>query len=408
MSLELPGIFLAGLLTFVSPCILPLVPLYLSLLGGASISELEKGGQGSGRLRIQLLVTAVAFALGLGAVFVALGLAATAVGHALLTHRALLLQLGGLVVFLFGLKFLGVLRLPFLEREARPLLQRLRQGSTVLGAFLFGAAFALGWTPCVGPVLGSVLTFTASRASHALEGAAYLGAYAAGLSVPLIAAAAAAPSALRLVARLRPQLRRFELVTGVLLMAMGLLLLTDNLERLTPSLPSPAIAAHPAAPVSDQAMSAVLDSALPVAAHAAPTDGGEAAMCRGDAPGGCALPDSVADEDAAPEALPSGRAMVEFVSRACPVCQRMAPVVAAAEHDCAGRHVQVKRVDVSDPAGAALARRFGVRGVPTFVMLDEGREVARLVGEQPLAQLTQSLEVLTGERCDGFRTIPPR
>src|SRR4051794_39592816 len=110
MSLELPGIFVAGLLTFVSPCILPLVPLYLSLLGGASISELQTS---TARLRAKLLVTGLAFSLGLTFVFVVLGLAATALGHALLEHRTLFLQLGGLVVFLFGLKFLGVLKIPF-------------------------------------------------------------------------------------------------------------------------------------------------------------------------------------------------------------------------------------------------------------------------------------------------------
>ncbi|MGA9525887.1 MAG: thioredoxin family protein, partial [Myxococcaceae bacterium] len=104
--------------------------------------------------------------------------------------------------------------------------------------------------------------------------------------------------------------------------------------------------------------------------------------------------------------VPEGRVMLEFVSRTCTVCQRMAPVVAAAEHDCAGRGVSVSRVDVSEPNGAALARQFNVRGVPTFVFLDSRNEVARLVGEQPLAMLEQSLEVLTGQKCDAFRKLP--
>lgn len=401
MSFELPGIFFAGVLTFVSPCILPLVPLYLSLLGGASISELQQpGGGAGGRLRMKLMVTAVSFTLGLALIFVLLGLAATAAGHALVAHRELFLQIGGLVVFLFGLKFIGVLKLPFLEREARPLFQRVQQSSTILGAFLFGAAFALGWTPCVGPVLGSVLTFTASRASSPLQGAAYLGVYAAGLAVPLLITAALAAPALKLMTRLKPQMRKFELVTGSLLMVLGLLLLTDNLEGITPSLSAPsAIAQHDDGKVSDKALFAVLDSALPKAAYA---DDESAYACTGEHSGGCAVDEFALAGNAVATELPAGPTMVEFVSKSCPVCLRMAPVVAAAEHDCAGRGVNVKRVDVSEPSGAALAKQFGVRGVPTFVMLDEGREVARLVGEQPLASLTQSLEVLAGEKCDGF------
>src|SRR5690242_20049222 len=109
MSLELPGIFAAGLLTFLSPCILPLVPLYLALLGGTSVAELQAGSLRRGKL----ISTAVAFSLGLSVVFVGLGLAATTVGHALIAHRSLLMQLGGLVVFLFGLRFVGFLRIPF-------------------------------------------------------------------------------------------------------------------------------------------------------------------------------------------------------------------------------------------------------------------------------------------------------
>lgn len=405
MSFELSGIFAAGLLTFLSPCILPLVPLYLSLLAGVSVGELKAGQSARGRL----LKTAVAFTLGLSAVFVGLGLAATSLGHLLVAHRTLLLQLGGLVVFLFGLKFLGVLKVPFLEREARPWMNKVGVSGGVLGAFAFGAAFALGWTPCIGPVLGSVLTFTASSAHSAAEGAAYLGAYAAGLSVPLIAVALVAPWALRMLDRVKPHMRKVELAIGGLLLVMGLLLLTDNLERITPPLSGPL----PAAPAAQVARATDAPGTAAVIAEAAGHGGTEEAVaCENELGGGtgCGVPELAAATDpvapALPAAVPEGRALVEFVSKSCPVCQRMAPVVAAAEHDCAGRDVEVRRVDVSEPAGASLARKFGVRGVPTFVFLDKGNEVARLIGEQPLSQLTQSLEILTGARCDAFRELP--
>lgn len=405
MSLELPGIFAAGLLTFLSPCILPLVPLYLALLGGTSLAELQAGGR---LRRLKLVATAVSFALGLSVVFVGLGLAATSVGHALVSHRLLFLQLGGLVVFLFGLRFIGVLRVPFLEREARPWFEKLRTGGGVFGAFAFGAAFALGWTPCIGPVLGSVLTFTASTNASAGQGALYLGTYALGLSLPLIAAAAVAPSAIRVLGKLRAHTHRFEVAMGVVLMALGVLLITDNLERIAPSLSPAPIAAT--APESDKAVAAVIDSALPRAAHAAPEQP-SALACTGESgsggPANCGLPAVAAQPgDSAQATAPSGRVLVEFVSPSCPVCQRMAPVVAAAEHDCRGRDVHVQRVDVSEASGSALAHQFNVRGVPTFVFLDQQHEVARLVGEQPLSSITQSLEVLAGEKCDGFRALP--
>jgi cytochrome c-type biogenesis protein len=382
MPFDLPAILVAGLLTFLSPCILPLVPLYLSVLAGASAAELKAGRRGTGTL----VLTAVCFSLGLGVVFVGLGLAATSLGNALVQHRTLLMQLGGVLIFLFGLKFLGVLRVPFLERDARPWLGRLTPSGSLLGALAFGAAFALGWTPCVGPVLGSVLTFTATTAASPAQGALYLGTYALGLSLPLIGVAAAAPWALRSLERVRPHLRRIEVATGVLLLAMGLLLITDKLDQITADLSTKVAAAKPPPPA-------------PGAACALDDD---------DSSASCAGPASTAAATLElPASIPPGQAMVEFVSRSCPACQRMAPVVAAAEHDCEGRDVTVARVDVGEPSGSALARAWAIRGVPTFVFLDQGREIARLVGEQPPSALEHSLELLTGRRCEGPGALPP-
>jgi cytochrome c-type biogenesis protein len=229
MHLDLLGIFVAGLLTFASPCVLPLVPVYLSVLAGASVDDLKAGVRTARAVR-----AALAFALGLTLVFVGLGLAASSIGSALLAHRTLLLQVGGLLVLLFGLKALGVLRVPWLERDVRPMLSRHRGGASLVSAFVFGAAFALGWTPCIGPVLGSVLTYAASQSTSSLAGAGYLGAYAAGLSLPLLGVAALAPLALRWHRRLLPHLRKLEVATGVLLIGVGLLLNTDSLDLVIP------------------------------------------------------------------------------------------------------------------------------------------------------------------------------
>ncbi|MGC4116409.1 MAG: cytochrome c biogenesis protein CcdA [Myxococcales bacterium] len=367
------GIFAAGLLTFASPCILPLAPVYLGLLGGVALDG------SSGRSRVgRTLLAASAFALGLGLVFVLMGMAATALGATLVRHRSLLLQLGGLAVFLFGLKYLGVLNLPWLEQDVRPGLAR-ASGRTILGAFVMGAAFGLGWTPCIGPVLGSVLTFAATSTTDPLRGASLLAAYAAGLALPLVAAALVAPLALRLFERARRWMRPMQLATGGILAVVGLLLITDHMDLLAPAtvVPQP----EPTASIAAAGAEKQPSETCPTAAATGPA--------------ACSLPP--AEESVSPRATeamlaPAGAQMVEFVGRTCPVCLRMAPVVKAAERGCAGHSVTVRRIEVDGEGGRALARRYGVLGVPTFLFLDaSGEEVARLVGEQPLEQLEQSL-----------------
>lgn len=385
-SFNLPSLFGAGLLTFVSPCVLPLVPIYLAVLGGASVSELREG-RGRGRL----LGSAVAFSLGLALVFVALGMAATAAGHALVEHRLLLMQLGGIAMLLMGLKFLGLVQVPLLDVEKRPLLEKVGQGGGVLGAFFLGAAFALGWTPCIGPVLGSVLTYTATSTSSLLQGATYLAAYAAGLVVPLVAVAVAAPLGLRLLDKAKRRLEWFEKATGALMVATGLLLVTDHLGSLG-RIEVTATTTAQAAPKIE-----------PVAPCDAP--GSTATSCGVPGEGGAPATGEEAGAGAA-ELVVNAPTMVEFMSPSCTICQRMAPVVAAAGSTCAGQGVTPQSVDVSRPESAGLLNRYSIRGIPTFLFLDaQGREVARLVGEQPLALLDQSLAVLSGHRCEGFREI---
>ncbi|MGI5862469.1 MAG: cytochrome c biogenesis protein CcdA [Myxococcales bacterium] len=387
MNFDLLGIFAAGLLTFASPCILPLVPIYLALLAGASAGELAQGRR-AGRA----VVSAVGFAVGLSFVFVGLGMAATGMGRLLVAHRALLLQLGGLAVFLFGLKYLGVLHIPWLEREVRPWMGRKASGG-LLGGAVFGATFGLGWTPCIGPVLGSVLTFTATTATRPEIGALYLGAYALGLSLPLLTVAAVAPLALGWIKRLQRHLQKMQMATGAVLAIVGLLLLTDSLGALDPT--NIAAARGPRA----------------VPALAGGTASAEGAACGAPtaAFAACGPPsDAVEAESAgAAQAFAGGPAMIAFVSGSCPICLRMAPIVAAAERGCAGHKVAVERIRVDAPGGRELARRYGVLGLPTFVFVDEfGNEVSRLVGEQSLAALEQTLSVLAGEDCEGFCAFP--
>ena len=378
MNFTFPALFFAGALTFLSPCVLPLVPIYLAMLAGASAVALRDGSRGKG-----LVASTIAFSLGLAALFVMLGLAASAVGRTLSGHRALVFQLAGLAIFLAGLKLLGFLRVPLLDREARPWLASVRRGGGLAWPFLFGAAFALGWSPCVGPVLGSVLAF-AGTAGSPTKAALYLGTYALGLTLPLVAVSLVAPIALRLLDRAKRHLRVFELASGTLLAAMGLLLITGH-ESLVMS-PRAALAAPGAV------ASSITPAPVPATCNA------------GFSPAPQALEASSA---VAAEGMPT---MLEFVAAGCPICQRMHSVVAAAEHDCSQHGIRVRQVDVSTTEGRAAAAKNSVFGVPTFLFLDgAGKEVARLVGEQPLLVLIQSLEVLAGEKCDGFSpmTVPP-
>jgi cytochrome c-type biogenesis protein len=399
-QLSLFTIFGAGLLTFASPCVLPLIPIYLSVLTGAEVEELRRGSRTFGALTASL-----AFGAGLMLVFVLLGLVASTAGKALFVHRTLLLQVGGLVVFLFGLRFLGYLKVPWLEVDARPLMNRLGRGGGVLGSFVFGASFALGWTPCVSPILGSVLMVAAGERGNPLAGAIDLAVYAAGIVLPLLAMAALAPLALHWHRRILPHVRKLEVVTGVLLAAFGLLLITDQLGVIAPSaVASPGLARAAAQPTGSDD----LPAPGPEVAFAGPAGGGP--TCQGSGEHGCALPDTPAATPGAAASLGAGGSprLVEFVSRSCPVCQRMEPVLRVAENDCTGHGVKFVRVDVGDPSGRRAADEHQVRGVPTFLLLDaEGAEVARLVGEVPINVLRQSLEVVAGEKCDAFRPFAP-
>lgn len=392
MTFDLPGTFAAGLLTFLSPCVLPLVPIYLGLLAGTSAREVREGGR-PGRL----VATAAAFALGIAAVFVPLGLVATTAGRALAAHRTLLLQVAGGAVVLLGLRQLGALRLPFLDGERRPLLARLKGGGTLAGAFAFGGAFALGWTPCVGPVLGAVLGYAAGASASPLRGALLLGAYAAGLGLPLVAAAAAAPRVLPFLDRVKPHLRKIEMATGAVLVAAGLLLATDRLSLLVPSAGGPAPEAMASAPAVDASADGSCDG---------PPDGAAGAAC---APPRASAEPALELEAILASASREGPVVVEIVSEGCPACARMEPVVAEVRRRCAAGGLRLERRDAGTPEGAALVRRHAVRGVPTFLLLDEsGAEVSRLVGEQPIATLERAMLELTSGRCAAGDAERPR
>ena len=209
----------AGVLSFLSPCVLPIVPPYLAYMGGISMGDMRDNA--SARRRV--IIPALFFVMGLSTVFLLLGFTASIFGAFFLQNQVLFSRISGVVVIIFGLHFLGVFRIPLLDREAR--LDAGDRGGTAFGAYVLGLAFAFGWTPCIGPQLGAILSLAAQEGS-VQRGTMLLAVYALGLGLPFLLAALFVERSLGLMQRLKPHMRAIERVMGILLLVVGLALVT--------------------------------------------------------------------------------------------------------------------------------------------------------------------------------------
>lgn len=222
------GAVLAGLLSFLSPCILPIVPFYLSYLAGVGMNQISATPDITPGVRRRAVVSAILFAMGVITVFMGLGASATAFGQFVRDYFDVLRWLAAALIIAMGLHFLGVIRIGILYRQLRS-----DAGSTgnmgYLGAFVIGLAFAFGWTPCVGPVLAAIL-FTAAGQESAMQGATLLFFYGAGMTAPFVLAALFIGPFMRFVARFRQYLGLIEKAMGVLLIVFGLLIATQSIN----------------------------------------------------------------------------------------------------------------------------------------------------------------------------------
>ncbi len=209
----------AGILSFLSPCVLPIVPPYLAYMGGISMGEMT----GTGTARRRVIVPALFFVMGLSTVFLILGFTASAFGAFVLQNQDLLAKASGVVVIVFGLHFLGVFRIPILDREAR--LDAGDKGGSAFGAYVLGLAFAFGWTPCIGPQLGAILSLAAQEGSTE-RGTLLLGIYALGLGLPFFLAAIFVERSMVLMTKLKRHMKLIERCMGVLLLVVGLALVS--------------------------------------------------------------------------------------------------------------------------------------------------------------------------------------
>lgn len=227
-SVSLALAFAAGLASFLSPCVLPVVPGYVSFVTGVSLDDFN--GEDTCAVRRQAAIHSALFILGFSLLFILLGASATALGTVVRRSLPLIQQLGGAVIVLFGLYLLGLIRVPFLTRERR--VQLAAKPAGMAGSVIAGVAFGAGWTPCVGPVLATILLY-AGMSATVLQGAALLAAYAIGLGIPFFVAAVAFNWFLSRTRFLRPWLRPIERAAGVVMVIAGGLLFTGRFAILS-------------------------------------------------------------------------------------------------------------------------------------------------------------------------------
>jgi len=224
------GAFIAGLLSFLSPCVLPLVPAYLSYISGVSVDSLKQAERGDG-VRRTAIIQSLWFILGFTLVFVLLGASATWLGQWMLTHMGILGKIAGIIIVIFGIHYTGIIRIPFLMMDAH-----LDTGSinarTGSGALMLGAAFAFGWTPCIGPILGAILAMAGAQ-QHVTEGIFLLLAYSAGLAIPFLLAALTTQAFLNWSTKFKAHLQWVERISGVLLIIVGLMIFLGSFAMLS-------------------------------------------------------------------------------------------------------------------------------------------------------------------------------
>lgn len=230
--------FAAGFLSFISPCVLPLIPGYISFISGLTLEEMQ-GTANAQASRRHVLLASFAFVLGFTVVFVAAGASASALGKFIYAQSPILEKIAGTILVILGLHMMGVFRIRLLENDRR--IQTQRKPAGPIGAFIVGTAFAFAWTPCIGPILGGILAMAASRDSVG-EGMQMLAVYSLGLGVPFLLTSLAIDRFFAAAARIRRHYRTIEIISGVLLIGVGLLIFFDQFTLiariLTPYLPT--------------------------------------------------------------------------------------------------------------------------------------------------------------------------
>jgi len=218
--------FFAGVLSFLSPCVLPIVPPYIAYMSGMSMSHLSSGKSKTS----DTLLPALMFVVGLSTVFLILGLVASTFGNFLLSNQQIMGQISGIIVIIVSLHFLRIFRVPFLEQDIR--FEVKNNVGNALGAYVLGLAFAFGWTPCIGPQLGAILALAANEGS-VLKGTSLLAIYAVGLGVPFLISALFVSQSVTIIRKLQKHMLLVERLMGLLLLVVGILLFTGGFSKIS-------------------------------------------------------------------------------------------------------------------------------------------------------------------------------
>ena len=230
-EISLFGAFIAGLLSFLSPCVLPLVPAYLSFISGVSVDALRnEEAVDYEQIKKTAIIQSLWFVFGFSLVFIALGASATWLGQWLLMNMAILAKVAGIIIIIFGLHYTGVIRIPFLLMEARLSTDNIK-GTSGAGALMLGSAFAFGWTPCIGPILGAILAMAGAQGQVA-EGMMLLVLYSVGLGIPFLLAAYATNAFLNWSQKFKRHLHAVEVTSGILLVLVGVMIFLGSFSEI--------------------------------------------------------------------------------------------------------------------------------------------------------------------------------
>ena len=227
-SVSVFAAFAAGIVSFLSPCVLPLVPGYISIVSGVSLEQLQADRSAS--MTRMVVLNSVFFICGFSVTFITLGASATLLGQVIMGQMAILYRIAGVVIIIFGLHLMGIFKIPFLYQDKR--FHNVNKPRGMFGAFILGLAFAFGWTPCIGPILAGILTFASTRET-VYQGIYLLAIYSAGLGLPFLLTSLGLNKFLSFYGRFKHHFHTVEVVSGVLVITVGVLILTNNFTRLS-------------------------------------------------------------------------------------------------------------------------------------------------------------------------------
>lgn len=355
-ALPLLVAFGAGIATFFSPCVLPLIPAYIAFITGISIADLRDAQIRTKNLK-KILYEALLFILGFSFIFVSLGASATYLGSLISIHQPILRTIGGTLIILFGLYLTGIFRIKLLP--GKRILRPAAKSTTILGSFLIGGLFALSWTPCAGPILASILTYAAIQKTLS-QGILLLSIYSLGLGVPLLLTALAVNASITFLRKIKKYFKAISVASGLLLITVGLFIIfQEGITQKISSLPRPSWRGageslkHIPRRVSmeiiltgDNFQKEVLESELPV--------------------------------------------LVDFWAEWCAPCLMVGPIVEEIAQEYSGR-LKVGKLNVDENQN--LAAKYGIRGIPTLLIFKNGQIIEQIVGALPKEALKSKIDI---------------